>query len=110
MAENIAYISAIAFGTVTDENFARLHKYPSAGIIILDDSVDQERITLFGTVAVEILLGCQVVDGFVHRFDNGWCQWLCYITDSHADYFFFRVRYLETVYFFRNVRKQVTVL
>ena len=110
VAENIADISAIAFGTVADEDLSRLQEYAAAGIIILDDCVDQEAVSLFGAVTVEILCRSQIIHCLMHGFDDGRCQGLCYITDSHADYFVFRVCHFETVYLFRDVGKQVTAL
>ena len=110
VAKNIAYITTIAFGTVADKYLSRFQEDTAAGIIVLDDGVDQETVSLFRAITVEVVRGCQVINRFMHGFDDGRSQGLCYITDPHTDYFVFRVCYFETVYLFCDVGKQVAVL
>ena len=109
MAKDVSDISRIALGAVTDKDFAGFQIDAARSVIVPDDGIYQEIITLFGTVTVECLFVCQLVYCLMHGFDGSLRQRAGYISDTQTDKVRFGMRDFECIYLFGNVRKQVIV-
>ena len=103
VAEDIAYVARIAFGSIVYEYFRRAKMNASRSIIMFDDRFNQKVISLLGTVSVEGTGICHLIHCPVHRLDASRWQWPGNVSDTQADDLLFRVRYPESIHLFSYV-------
>ena len=69
-------------------------------IIVFDNCLSQEVISLFGTVSVESGGVCHFIHCFVHSFDASSRQGTGDVADAQADKALSGMRYFKRIYFF----------
>lgn len=84
--EDIANISGVAFGSVTDKDLIGVYFYASFTIIITCDFFGKKRIALLRTISVKSFACRLIVHRFMERLDSCLTQRTGHITDAHAYY------------------------
>ena len=89
--EQFLDVAAVALRAVRNENLVRRDVHAALAEVELGDLLAQEGVALLGSVAVEVRARRLVIDGLVHRRDDGRGERLGDVPDSEADDFRLRV-------------------
>ena len=108
-SQNLLDISCVALGSVVYEYLVGIEMNAARQEVVLDDSLTEEVVASFRTVASEGSLHGHLIHCLVHRLDDGRAEGLGYITDAQTDNSLFRVGNLVRVYLLCDVGKQVIV-
>ena len=106
-SQNLLDISRIALGSIVHEDLVGIEMNAARQEVVLDDSLTEEVVASFRTVAAEGSLYGHLIHCLVHRLDDGRAEGLGYITDAQTDNSLFRVGNLVSVYLLCDVGKQV---
>ena len=90
-AENLLDVAGIAFRAVADENLIGIDLDAALRVVVLADRLDEERISLLRSIAVERLFLCHFIHSFMHCLDADLRQWLRDITDAQPNDVCFRM-------------------
>ena len=107
MPENVSDITRIAFSPVVDKYLCRRKVYATRSIVVFDDGLNQEIISLFGTVSAEGFGRRQLFDCLMHGFGAGFREGTGYVTNPQPNDVLLRVCYFKSIDLLRYVREQV---
>ena len=80
--QNVSKITGITFSSVTHKNFCRTQFHSTRKVIMLQNSLNQEIISLFGTVSMESSGIGQFIYRTVHSLDRSRRKRTSHITNS----------------------------
>ena len=83
--KDVADVAAVRLGAIGDEDLVVGDVDPACVEVLLRDDRSQEIVALLRAVAMEGLGASHVVDGGVHRLDDGRCERARHVADAHLD-------------------------
>ena len=107
MTENVSDITRITFGAVVDKYFRRRKMDTPWSIVVFDNGLNQEIVSLFGTVSAKGFGRRHLFDCLVHGLDAGIRKGTGHIADPQPDDVLLRVCYFKSIDLLRYVREQV---
>ena len=108
-SQNLLDISRIALGSIVYEYLVGIKMNATWQKVVLDDSLAEEVVASFRTIASERSLLSHLVYSLVHRLDDGRAERLGYVTDAQTDYTLLWMCNLVGVHLLCDVGKQVVV-
>ena len=108
--QQLLEVARVTLGSVVDEDLVETEAHAARCKVVLHDSFTQEFVSLLGSITSESVSCCHLVDGLMHRLDDGRTERLCDITDTERDDVGLGVHHLEGIDLLGNVSEQVVVL
>ena len=107
-AKDFLNIAAIALGAVADEDFIAFYFNATSLVIVLDNGIGEETVTLFRPIAAEGIGAGQFIYGLVHSLNAGRRQGLGNIANAQANDICFRISFLKGCHSAGDFRKEIT--
>ena len=107
VAEDFLDAGDIGLGAIADEDFVQIEVDAARLVVAVDDSLTEEVIALFRTVAAEGFGFAHFVDGLVHGVDDSRGQGTGDVADAEADDIRFRMCFGISFNFFCNGCKKI---
>ena len=108
-AHQLLNVTRITLGTIVHKHLVAVQMDATRQEIVLQDSITQEIVALFGSVAPESLTSGHLVGSLMDGLDNSRCQWLRNIAYTQRNNIHFGMHRLKGVYLFCNVGEQIVV-
>lgn len=105
VAEDFLDAGDVGLGAIADEDFVQIEVDAARLVVAVDDSLTEEVIALFRTVAAEGFGFAHFVDGLVHGVDDSRGQGTGDVADAEADDIRFRMCFGISFNFFAMVAK-----
>jgi hypothetical protein len=86
LVEDLLDVAAVLLAAVGDEDLVGLDGDAARAVVVLLDQLEQERVAVLGSVAVEAGLGAERDGGVAQRLDDGRCEWQRDVADAEADH------------------------
>ena len=108
--EDVPDVAAVALGSVTDEDLVELKLHAPGGVVVVEDGLTQEIVTLLGAIATEGVAVGHLINGLVHGLDAGLGEGLRHITYAQTDDVLPRAFGFEGLDLLGNVGKEIAAL
>ena len=101
--KDVANVASVALCTIVDKHLIEFETDTTRLEVTLDDSLLQEVIAVFRTIATEGACRCHLIDSSMQGTDDGRTKWLSDIADTQTDDIGFRIGSLEVGYSMSNL-------